>query len=446
MVDGERKLATRKQSSVRNWVIIRVRSIVAYGMTPTLFSYLFVFALALMLALKCWLALRQARSVAEHREHVPPAFANAVDLPAHRKAADYTRVKLAFGLIETIAGALALVAVTLGGGIDVVFDAASDFAHGLWRDVIGAGAIFVLLALIDLPFAAYRSFVIEARFGFNQMTWKVFAFDSVKGALLGMVLGGIVLTAAIWLMTSLGPYWWLWAWVAWMGFNLLLLWLFPTYIAPLFNKFVPMPDGSLKSRIETLLAKTGFKSQGLFVMDGSTRSSHGNAYFSGLGNAKRIVLFDTLISRLDEPEIEAVLAHELGHFKRRHIIKRIAALFALSLLFLWILGRLANAEWFYIGLGVTQMSAGSALTLFALVLPVFTFILHPLTTITSRKHEYEADAFAADITGARPLITALTKLYKDNAATLTPDKWFSAFYDSHPPAPLRIARLRSLAP
>lgn len=418
-------------------------------MSATLFSYCFLAALALMLALKGWLAWRQAASVAAHRDAVPADFAAAVDLTAHRKAADYTRAKLGFGLIETVLGAFVLIALTLTGGIDSVFGWAggvtTGFSSPIWRDVLGAGAVFALLSALDLPFAAYRSFVIEARFGFNQMTWKLFVIDTLKGALLGVILGAVVLGAAVWLMTSLGAYWWLWAWFAWMGFNLLLLWLFPTYIAPLFNKFVPMPEGSLKARIEALLARTGFRSQGLFVMDGSTRSSHGNAYFSGLGSAKRIVLFDTLISRLDEHEVEAVLAHELGHFKCRHIVKRIAALFALSLLFLWLLGELANAAWFYAGLGVTHISAGTALTLFALVLPVFTFILHPLTSISSRKHEYEADAFAAGITGAQPLIAALTKLYKDNAATLTPDKWFSAFYDSHPPAPLRVARLKRLA-
>ena len=414
-------------------------------MSATLFSLLFLAALALMLVLKCWLALRQARSVAAHRDAVPADFASAVELSAHHKAADYTRAKLGFGLIETVFSAFVLVALTLAGGMDVVFGWVGTIASGMWREILGAGAVFSLLCVLDLPFAAYRSFVIEARFGFNQMTWKLFVIDTLKGALLGVLLGGAVLGAAVWLMSSLGALWWLWAWFAWMAFNLLLLWLFPTFIAPLFNKFVPMPDGPLKARIEALLARTGFRSQGLFVMDGSTRSSHGNAYFSGFGSAKRIVLFDTLISRLDEGEVEAVLAHELGHFKRRHILKRIAVLFALSLLFLWFLGALANAAWFYAGLGVAHIGAGSALTLFALVLPVFTFILHPITSISSRKHEYEADAYAAGITGAQPLIAALTKLYKDNAATLTPDKWFSAFYDSHPPAPLRIARLKILA-
>ena len=444
-------------------------------MSSTLFSFLFLAALALMLALKFWLALRQARSVAAHREAVPADFAAAVDLTAHHKAADYTRAKLAFGLIELVFSAFVLVWLTLAGGIDAIFawagsvtgalsnalsgalssavsnpvsSALSNPAGGapsLWREVLGAGAVFTLLSVLDLPFAAYRSFVIEAKFGFNQMTWKLFITDTLKGSLLGILLGGLVLTAAVWLMTSLGPLWWLWAWFAWMAFNLLLLWLFPTFIAPLFNKFVPMQEGSLKARIEALLARTGFTSQGLFVMDGSKRSSHGNAYFSGFGSAKRIVLFDTLISRLDESEVEAVLAHELGHFKKRHIVKRIVTLFALSLAGLWLLGQLANATWFYEGLGVSHFGAGAALTLFALVLPVFTFILHPLTSITSRKHEYEADAFAAGITGPLPLISALTKLYKDNASTLTPDHLFSAFYDSHPPAPLRVARLKSFA-
>ncbi len=415
------------------------------------FTYAFLAALALMLALKFWLAARQAKSVAAHRDAVPADFAAAVEPAAHRKAADYTRAKLSFGLIELVFSAFVLVWLTLAGGIDTMFAWAATVTQGalgiqgIWVEVLGAGAVFAVLSLLDLPFAAYRSFVIEAKFGFNQMTWKLLIADTLKGALLGLVLGGGVLTAAIWLMTSLGALWWLWAWFAWMAFNLLLLWLFPTFIAPLFNKFVPMQDGSLKARIEALLARTGFKSQGLFVMDGSKRSSHGNAYFSGFGSAKRIVLFDTLISRLDESEVEAVLAHELGHFKKRHIVKRIVTVFALSLAGLWLLGQLANASWFYAGLGVAHIGAGTALTLFALVLPVFTFILHPLTSISSRRHEYEADAFAADITGPLPLISALTKLYKDNASTLTPDHLFSAFYDSHPPAPLRVARLKSFA-
>ena len=419
------------------------------ALASTLFTYAFLAALALMLALKFWLAARQAKSVAAHRNAVPADFAAAVDLDAHRKAADYTRAKLAFGLIELVFSAGVLVWLTLAGGIDTVFAWAGAFAEpsagSIRVEVLGAGVVFVVLSVLDLPFAAYRSFVIEAKFGFNQMTWKLFIADTLKGSLLGLVLGGGVLTAAVWLMTSLGALWWLWAWFAWMAFNLLLLWLFPTFIAPLFNKFVPMQDGSLKARIEALLTRTGFISQGLFVMDGSKRSSHGNAYFSGFGSAKRIVLFDTLISRLDENEVEAVLAHELGHFKKRHIVKRIVTVFALSLAGLWLLGQLANAAWFYEGLGVAHIGAGTALTLFALVLPVFTFILHPLTSIVSRKHEYEADAFAAGITGSLPLISALTKLYKDNASTLTPDHLFSAFYDSHPPAPLRVARLKSFA-
>ena len=419
------------------------------ALASTLFTYAFLAALALMLALKFWLAARQAKSVAAHRNAVPADFAAAVDLDAHRKAADYTRAKLAFGLIELVFSAGVLVWLTLAGGIDTVFAWAGAFAEpsagSIRVEVLGAGVVFVVLSVLDLPFAAYRSFVIEAKFGFNQMTWKLFIADTLKGSLLGLVLGGGVLTAAVWLMTSLGALWWLWAWFAWMAFNLLLLWLFPTFIAPLFNKFVPMPDGSLKARIEALLTRTGFTSRGLFVMDGSKRSSHGNAYFSGFGSAKRIVLFDTLISRLDENEVEAVLAHELGHFKKRHIVKRIVTVFALSLAGLWLLGQLANAAWFYEGLGVAHIGAGTALTLFALVLPVFTFILHPLTSIVSRKHEYEADAFAAGITGSLPLISALTKLYKDNASTLTPDHLFSAFYDSHPPAPLRVARLKSFA-
>jgi STE24 endopeptidase len=305
----------------------------------------------------------------------------------------------------------------------------------------------VVNALVELPLNAYRVFGIETRFGFNKMTPAMFVADLVKQTLVGALLGLPLVLAVLWLMGATGALWWLWTWVVWMGFNVLVLAVFPTFIAPLFNKFTPMQEGDLKARIEALLSKCGFKAQGLFVMDGSRRSAHGNAYFTGFGKAKRIVFFDTLLSRLQPAEIEAVLAHELGHYKLNHVFRRLAWTFTVSLGFLWALGQLRHAAWFYQGLGV-QAPAGDAmaLVLFFLVVPVFTFMLRPIMAMYSRKHEFEADAYAARNASGPELAEALVKLYKDNASTLTPDPLHSAFYDSHPPAAARIARLKGLAP
>ncbi len=300
----------------------------------------------------------------------------------------------------------------------------------------------LISGLVDLPLSLYRQFVIEARHGFNRMTLGLFIADLVKQTLLGLLIGAPVILAVLWLMGAMGDFWWLYVWLFWSGFNLLLMFVYPTWIAPLFNKFSPLDEGEMKSRVEALLARCGFRSSGLFVMDGSKRSSHGNAYFTGFGDNKRIVFFDTLLTRLDPPEVEAVLAHELGHFRRKHVAKRMAMLFAGSLAFLWLLGQLIDAPWFYAGLGVDAQNTALALILFFLVMPVFTFPLTPLMSHLSRRHEFEADAYAAEHAAASDLIQALVKLYRDNASTLTPDPLHSLFYDSHPPAAQRIAHLQ----
>ncbi len=310
--------------------------------------------------------------------------------------------------------------------------------------VVAFGAIS---GLLDLPFDYYRQFVLEQRFGFNKMTVGLWLADMAKGVALGAAIGLPLIWIVLTLMAKTGAWWWLYAWLVWSGFQLLMMVLFPTVIAPLFNKFTPLADDSLKARIEGLMQRVGFASKGLFVMDGSKRSAHGNAYFSGFGANKRIVFFDTLLARLAPQEIEAVLAHELGHFKLKHIVKRIAVMFAVSLGFLALLGYLKTRTWFYAGLGVDPIFASDAmaLILFMLVLPIFTFVLSPLTSISSRKHEFEADAFAATHTDARDLVSALVKMYEDNASTLTPDPLHSAFYDSHPPATVRIRHLNLAA-
>jgi STE24 endopeptidase len=416
-----------------------------------MFTALFIAALIATTVAKLWLSSRQIAHVALHRVAVPPRFAERVSLAAHQKAADYTIARARLGMFETLVGAALLAALTLTGGLQAIDDAIAPVFAGLrplWHELALVGAVAIVFATVDLPFSWYRQFRLEARFGFNRMTPGLFVADAIKGALLGIVLGAPLVAATLSLMDAAGGAWWLYAWLVWMAFNLLLLWLFPTVIAPLFNKFQPLADASLKGRIEGLLARCGFASKGVFVMDGSKRSAHGNAYFTGFGAAKRIVFFDTLIARLSGDEIEAVLAHELGHFAKRHVVKRIAWSFAVSLVALALLGWLAQQPWFYLGLGTDPTIAMRnvfALLLFFLVLPVFTFPLAPLSSLASRRHEFEADAYAA--THARPddLIRALVKLYEDNASTLTPDPLHSTFYDSHPPAALRIGRLESMA-
>ncbi len=367
-------------------------------------------------------------------------------MSAHQKAADYTIAKTKLGLIELLVSAVVLIGFTLLGGLQWLSAQLLQMVGSGMTYQIGLIVAFALISsVIDLPFSYYRQFVLEAKFGFNKMTIGLFIADLIKGVVLGAAIGLPLIWVILYLMDKSGDLWWLYAWLVWSGFQLLMLVLYPSVIAPLFNKFTPLTDASLRDRIENLMKRVGFASSGLFVMDGSKRSAHGNAYFSGFGAAKRIVFFDTLLSRLAPQEIEAVLAHELGHFKLKHIVKRIIAMFAISLGFLALLGYLKTQAWFYTGLGVTPMLDASndamALILFMLVLPIFTFLLSPLGSITSRKHEFEADAFAAKYTNAQDLVTALVKLYEDNASTLTPDPLYSTFYDSHPPASLRINKL-----
>ena len=412
------------------------------------FTAAFLAALALSTLARLWLALRQVRHVAAHRESVPAEFAGSISLASHQKAADYSVAKTRLGMIDIVLGALILLGLTLGGGLQWIASAWATLLEpqGYWHGVALVLSVTFLYSVIELPVTLYRTFVVEARFGFNRMTLALFLADAAKQALVGLVLGVPLLLLVLWLMERMGELWWLWVWVAWMGFNLMILMVYPTFIAPLFNKFSPLEDASLAERIDALLARCGFRAQGLYVMDGSKRSSHGNAYFTGFGAAKRIVLFDTLLSRLAPAEVEAVLAHELGHFRRHHIWKRVALLFTMSLAMLWGLGRLIGEAWFYAGLNVQSQGTAMALLLFFLVLPVFTFFFQPLGSLYSRRHEFEADAYAAEHAPAADLVRALVKLYQDNAATLTPDPLHSAFYDSHPPASARIARLQKLAP
>ncbi len=414
-------------------------------MTTHQFTALFVSAVFANLAVKMWLALRQLHHVAAHRAEVPAAFREQISITAHHKAADYTSTLVRFGMLGMVFDTAVLLAFTLGGGIQWLHGIASGlFDAPLLQGM--AVIVLVLLAqsLLEAPFNLYRTFNIEARFGFNKMTLKLYLLDALKGLALGAALGLPLLFGVLWLMGKMGDYWWLYVWGVWMAFNLLLLFIYPAFIAPLFNKFQPLQDEAQKSRIEALLARCGFSASGLFVMDGSKRSTHGNAYFTGFGKTKRIVFFDTLLERLTPPEMDAVLAHELGHFKHRHVIKRIVLTFAVSLGFLWLLAQLLNAAWFYQGLGVQTQSTALALLLFFMVLPVFTFLLHPLGSAWSRKHEFEADAYAAQHTDAKDLVTALVKLYQDNAKTLTPDPLYASFYESHPPASIRIAHLQKL--
>lgn len=411
------------------------------------FTWIFLDALAVATIARLWLARRQVAHVRAHRGAVPATFAGTISLAAHQKAADYTVAKARLGMLDVLLGAAALVVLTLGGLLQwmsaqwaVVF-APGGLAHGM---ALVAGTV-VLLSALELPVSVWRTFVIEARFGFNRITVALFCADLAKNAALGAALGLPLLALVLWLMGRMGELWWLAVWLAWIGFNLMVLLLYPTFIAPLFNRFTPLSDPALAGRIERLLARCGFTSNGLYVMDGSKRSAHGNAYFTGFGAAKRIVFFDTLLSRLAPPEVEAVLAHELGHYRRHHVWKRIALLFTLSLGLLWVLGRLIDLPWFYDGLNAGAPGDAMGLLLFVLVMPVFAFFLQPLTSLYSRRHEFEADAYAAAHASAAELVRALVKLYQDNAATLTPDPLHSAFYDSHPPAALRIARLQALA-
>ena len=412
------------------------------------FTSVFLTVLAISIATRVWLAWRHVTHVAACRNQVPREFADRIPLAAHQKAADYTISKSRFGLLALTVETGLLLALTLGGGLDTLAGFWRERLDGLWPAWYGLVLIFSVVALssaVDLPLALWRQFVIEERFGFNRMTPALFFIDMAKSTLIGALIGTPVILAVLWLMGTMGALWWLYVWLFWCSFNLLILFVYPTWIAPLFNKFTPMEAGETKTRVEALLTRCGFRSGGLFVMDGSKRSAHGNAYFTGFGQNKRIVFFDTLLKRLQPEEIEAVLAHELGHFRRRHVAKRIVMMFALSLGFLALLGQLIEAPWFYAGLGVGNASQGTAmaLILFFLVMPAFVFPLTPFGSLLSRRHEFEADRYAAEHASSNDLVRALVKLYEDNAATLTPDPLHSLFYDSHPPAAIRIARLQA---
>lgn len=406
------------------------------------FTVLFLIALILSYGLQFWLSLRQKHHVRLHREQVPQAFKDRVPLAAHQKAADYTVEKNSLGDVDSGIGMLFLLALTLGGGISLAFDFWSTFElSAMWSDLLAVASIFILMSLIEIPFSLYQTFVIEDKYGFNKNTLPQFAKDQLISIALTLGIGLPILALILWVMDSIGNYWWLYAWIIIMSFSLLMSWLFPTVIAPLFNKFTPMQDGSLKDRIQNLLQRCGFNSNGIFIMDGSRRSGHGNAYFTGLGNNKRIVFYDTLVNSLDEEELEAVLAHELGHFKCKHVIKMLVASSVMTLISFAVLGWLINQDWFFDGLGVATHSNAAALLLFMLVSPVFTTFLNPISAYFQRKFEFEADEFATRHAQGRKMISGLVKLYEENASTLTPDPLYSAFHYSHPPAAIRIAHI-----
>lgn len=409
---------------------------------------LFVMFLLASVLTQLWLASRQVRHVVQHRQAVPAEFSSRISLSSHQRAADYTVARMRLGMLERVTDAVILVGLTLLGGLEAIQQLVGAVTqHELLRQVLLILSVSVLLGLLSLPFTVYRQFILEERFGFNRMTPGLFVSDMLKGVLVGALLGIPLVAAVLWIMAETGPYWWVWAWGLWAGFNLLVLLIFPTWIAPLFNKFTPLDNPELATRIQSLASRCGFALNGLFVMDGSKRSAHGNAYFTGFGRSRRIVFFDTLLSRLNGDEIEAVLAHELGHFKHKHIIKRLVLSFGGALLFFALLGWLSSQTWFYTDLGVTPQlgtrNDAMALILFFLVVPVFTFMLTPLFSWFSRRDEFEADRFAASQSEADKLVSALVKLVDDNAATLTPDPIHSAFYDSHPPAAIRIRQLQS---
>ena len=413
------------------------------------FTAVFAVALVFGLLVRFYLATRQIRHVANHRRVVPDAFMATISLQSHQKAADYTVAKTRFGLLEMAFGTAVLLGWTLLGGVNALNQAINQTSLADYGNLIPQLALLAAFAIIgsvlDLPFTLYKTFKIEERFGFNKMTIKLWLTDAVKGLLVGAVIGLPIVALILWLMGSAGNLWWLWAWATWMGFNLLILVLYPTVIAPMFNKFQPLEDATLKARVTALMQRCGFAAKGLFVMDGSKRSAHANAYFTGFGAAKRVVFYDTLLKQLSPGEVDAVLAHELGHFKHKHIIKRIIAMFAMSLVGFALLGWLSSQVWFYTGLGVQPNLGGGndalALLLFMLVVPLFSFFISPIFAQFSRRHEFEADAYAALQTDGNDLKTALLKLYQDNASTLTPDPLFVKFYYSHPPASERLARM-----
>ncbi len=409
------------------------------------FTWIFIFAVIITAGVQLWLSLRQAKHVGDHRSAVPAEFSDKVTLEEHQKAADYTKVKGSFGRLQLLIGTVVLFLWTIGGGL--------NWLDQVWRTAdLGplATGVAVLISfslissLIDIPSSLYSTFIIEERFGFNKSTLKTFLVDMIKGSLLALVIGIPLILLVLWLMESAGDLWWLYAWVALTAFSIIMMWAYPKFIAPIFNKFKPLEEGEVLDRLTSLLKRTGFNSDGVFVMDGSKRSSHGNAYFTGFGKTKRIVFFDTLLKHLSPTQVEAVLAHELGHFKRKHVLKGMIASMTMTLVGFAVLAWLMKQEWFYNAFSIQQSSTYMALILFMLVSPAFTFFIGPIMARWSRKHEFEADEFAAKESNATELISALVSLYKKNAGTLTPDPLYSAFYDSHPPASIRIAHLKSV--
>ena len=408
------------------------------------FTYIFLFSLFAGIFVQWFLVQKHISCVRSNRNNVPEAFNDKISLEAHQKAADYTEAKVKTGLFELIIGSTLLLLWTLAGGLQFLDNWLRTF--GMSEILTGTAlilSVFAIMAILELPLSLFKIFKIEQSFGFNKMTPKIFFVDLLKNTIVGFLIGAPLLLFVLWIMENSGTYWWVYVWFTWLTFSLLMMWVYPAFIAPIFNKFRTLENDELKTRIENLLARNGFKSNGIFVMDGSTRSTHGNAYFTGLGANKRIVFFDTLINELSFDEIEAVLAHELGHFKCNHIRKRILLLATIFFIGLVVLGWLINQAWFYNGLGIDQMSTYIALLLFVMISPAFTFFMQPLFSFISRQHEFEADDFAAGQAQTENLITALVNLYRENANTLTPDPLYSAFHDSHPPAPIRIAHLKN---
>jgi STE24 endopeptidase len=406
------------------------------------FTLLFLVAITGSVTLRLWLARRHITHVAQHRTQVPESFAGRIATEEHRKAADYTVTNTRVGMLALLYDTALLIGWTLGGGLQWLDDLMRSAGYPpVVTGTVVILAFMVLATLLDLPFSLYHTFVVEQRFGFNRSTPGIFIGDLLRQALLLGVIGTPLIALALWIMQATGGLWWLYVWVVWTAFTLLMYWAYPAVIAPLFNRFSPLTDENLKQRIQALMDKCGFRSSGIFVMDGSRRSGHGNAYFTGFGNNKRIVFFDTLLESLEPVEIEAVLAHELGHFRLHHIQKRLLTGMLMSLAALALLGWLSGQDWFYHSLGIRTPSSWMALLLFMLVLPVFTFILQPLMSHLSRQHEFEADAYAVQQSSGNDLVHALVKMYRENASTLTPDPLYSAWHDSHPPAPVRIARI-----
>lgn len=418
-------------------------------------TFCFAFALVCGMAVKFWLATRQIRHVGLNRNAVPPAFAEMITLAAHQKAAAYTIAKNRLGLLELALGSAMLIAWTLLGGLDALNQAVIALQVS-WTapDLLAQLALLVgfiaISTLVELPVSLYQTFVLEARFGFNKTSFRLWLQDGIKSTVVGLLIGLPIVALVLWLMGSAGPMWWLWAWAVWTGFNLLLMMVYPTFIAPLFNTFKPLEDDQLKARVTSLMQRCGFSAKGFFVMDGSKRSAHANAYFTGFGAARRVVFYDTLLAKLSPPEVDAVLAHELGHFKHKHILKRLVLMFGMSLGGFALLGWLSTRIWFFTGLGVQPGMLGAndalALILFMLVIPVFSFFVAPLLAQLSRSHEFQADAYAVAQTSGKDLSGALLKLYEDNASTLTPDPWYVRFYYSHPPASERLPRMMAVGP